>query len=416
MASMRPQPVTIDTHAIDHLIDYCKERTITQLVLVADQNTYRVLGQAVEARLRAEGLDLISNVFTSHEVIADAHHILQVLVTADRAPRTYLAVGSGTLTDITRFVSWRTGNPFVGMPTAPSVDGFTSMGAPLIIGGVKTTLITQPPAAIFADLNTLAAAPRAMIAAGFGDMLGKFTSAADWRLGHLLWGEPYDETIAQRTLAAAQQCADQADAIGGGSPDGILALMQGLIESGYTMLDLGSSRNASGAEHHYSHYWEMQLLQEGRPALLHGAKVGVATTLVAGLYDRVKQLSRAQVADLLENSELPSRDAEISAIQTAYGAMAPAIVADQQPFLNLTAEKYDALKANILAHWPEILEIAAHVPSAAEVARKLQAVGGPTRVAELGLTATEQANAERYGHYLRQRFTIRKLVRVLGLA
>ena len=192
--------------------------------------------------------------------------------------------------------------------------------------------------------------------------------------------------------------------------------MQGLIESGYTMLDLGSSRNASGAEHHYSHYWEMQLLQEGRPALLHGAKVGVATTLVAGLYDRVKQLSRAQVADLLENSELPSRDAEISAIQTAYGAMAPAIVADQQPFLNLTAEKYDALKANILAHWPEILEIAAHVPSAAEVARKLQAVGGPTRVAELGLTATEQANAERYGHYLRQRFTIRKLVRVLGLA
>ena len=83
--------------------------------------------------------------------------------------------------------------------------------------------------------------------------------------------------------------------------------MEGLIESGYCMLDFGSSRNASGTEHHYSHYWEMQLLQEGRPPILHGAKVGVATILVAQMYDQIKRLSREQVADLLEDSELPPR-------------------------------------------------------------------------------------------------------------
>ena len=338
------------------------------------------------------------------------------MVTTDREPRTYVAVGSGTITDITRFVSWRTGNPFVAMPTAPSVDGFASLGAPLILGGVKTTILTQPPKAIFADLDTLVTAPRAMIAAGFGDMLGKYTSVADWRLGHLLWDEPYDESIAQRTLAAAQRCADQAGAIGEGSRVGILALMEGLIESGYTMLDFGSSRNASGTEHHYSHYWEMQLLQEGRPAILHGAKVGVATVLVARLYDQIKKLTREEVADLLEDSYLPSKEAEIARIQAAYGRMAPSIVADQLPFLNLTEEKYSALKARILAHWTEILAIAAQVPSGQEISRNLQEVGGPTRVSELGLTAEEQAKAEQYGHYLRQRFTIRKLVRVLGLA
>lgn len=416
MAQARPQPVTIDTHATANLIDYCHGHAIFKLVLVADQNTYGVLGRAVETTLNKEGFDLISKVFSSPEVIADAHHILEILVTTDREPRTYVAVGSGTITDITRFVSWRTGNPFVAMPTAPSVDGFTSLGAPLIIGGVKTTILTQPPKAIFADLDTLVTAPRAMIAAGFGDMLGKYTSVADWRLGHLLWDEPYDELIAQRTLAAAQRCADQAGAIGAGSRAGILALMEGLIESGYTMLDFGSSRNASGTEHHYSHYWEMQLLQEGRPAILHGAKVGVATVLVAQLYDQIKKLSREQVADLLEDSYLPSKEEEVARIQGAYGRMAPSIVADQLPFLNLTEEKYSALKARILAHWTEILEIAAQVPSGQEISRSLQEVGGPTSVSELGLTAEEQAKAEQYGHYLRQRFTIGKLVRVLGLA
>jgi glycerol-1-phosphate dehydrogenase [NAD(P)+] len=77
---------------------------------------------------------------------------------------------------------------------------------------------------------------------------------------------------------------------------------------------------------------------------------------------------------------------------------------------------YSALKARILAHWPAILEIAAQVPSAQEITRNLKVVGGPTNVAELGLTAAEQANAEQFGTYLRQRFTIRRLVRVLGLA
>ena len=416
MAQTRPQSVTIDTQATTNLLDHCRTHHLSKLLLVADQNTYGVLGQAVEANLKEQGIDLITVVFASQEVVADAHHILEVLVAADREARTYVAVGSGTITDITRFTSWRTGNPFISMPTAPSVDGFTSLGAPLIIGGVKTTILTHSPSAIFADLDTLSAAPRAMIAAGFGDMLGKYTSVADWRLGRLLWDEPYDESIAERTLDAARRCAAQAAAIGEGSRAGIRALMEGLIESGYCMLDFGSSRNASGAEHHYSHYWEMTLLQEGRPAILHGAKVGVATVLVAQLYDQIKQLSREQVADLLEDSYLPSKEEEIARIQAAYGDMAPQIIADQLPFLDCTEGRYAEVKEKILAHWTDILDIASQVPSGEEIARSLKQVGGPTSVAELGLATEEQAMAEQYGHYLRQRFTIRKLARVLGLA
>ena len=290
MSDQPLQAVTVDDRATDHLVHFCREHNLTKLFMVADQNTYAAQGKAVEAALRGAGFDLKQVVFGSEEeVVADAQHVLDVLAEADRQDRTFIAVGTGTLTDITRFSSHRTKTSFISVPTAPSVDGFASVGAPLIIHGVKITLICHAPIAVFADIRTLANAPRAMIAAGFADMLGKYTSVADWRIGRLLWGEPYDEAIAVRILAAVDQCATHAAAIGEGSSAAVRTLMDALLESGYCMLDFGTSRPASGAEHHYSHDREMKLLQEGRPAILHGAKVGVATILVAGIYDQIRR-------------------------------------------------------------------------------------------------------------------------------
>ena len=55
------------------------------------------------------------------------------------------------------------------------------------------------------------------------------------------------------------------------------------------------------------------------------------------------------------------------------------------------------------------------MPSSAEIEHSLELVNGPTDVSGLGLTVEEQARAEMYGHYLRQRFTSRKLMNVLGM-
>ncbi|MFZ4847887.1 MAG: sn-glycerol-1-phosphate dehydrogenase [Caldilinea sp.] len=413
--SYRPQVVTIDDRAVEHLTEFCRAQGLQKLFMVADTHTFAAQGRAVQEALVAAGFDFKSIVFTDEEVIADAAHLFDVLVAAGGEARTYLAVGSGTLTDITRFASHRTHSQFIAVPTAPSVDGFASIGAPLIVHGVKITVICQAPLALFADLRTLAQAPQKMIAAGFADMLGKLTSIADWRIGHLLWNEPYDESIALRTLAAVQICVDNADAIGQGSPAGIRRLLDALLESGYCMLDFGSSRPASGAEHHYSHYWEMKLLQEGRPAILHGAKVGVATVLVAGLYDRIRQLSRQQVSDLLEAATWPSRAEEEALIREAYGELAGDIVAEHKAFLDPTAAQVETLRRTILERWEEIQAIAAQVPAAQEVAELLVRVGGPATVAELGLEESERDLAVANGHYLRDRFTVRKLVRALGL-
>ena len=411
----RPQAVTIDDRAVEHLVEFCQANGLTKLFMVADKHTYAAQGQAVESALRGAGFDLKQIVFTNEEVIADAAHVFDVLIAAGGEARTYVAVGSGTLTDITRFASHRSHSHFLSVPTAPSVDGFASIGAPLIIHGVKISVYCQAPYAIFADINTLAHAPQTMIAAGFGDMLGKLTSIADWRLGRLLWNEPYDEAIAQRTLDAVQICVDNVDAIGHGAPEGISRLLDALLESGYCMLDFGESRPASGAEHHTSHYWEMKLLREGRPAILHGAKVGVATVMVAELYDRVRALSREDVADLLEAATWPARAEEVARIRAAYAELADGIIADHKAFLDITPAQVDALKRRILENWDEIQAIAAQVPPAATVADLLQRAGGPSTAAELGFDAAERDLGFDNGHYLRNRFTMRKLVRVLGI-
>ncbi|MFI5368825.1 MAG: sn-glycerol-1-phosphate dehydrogenase, partial [Spirochaetia bacterium] len=404
----------IGVDAIPRLTQFCRETGRRRLLLVADAHTYPALGEAVEAALRQIGCEVRTVVFRDGEVVADAHHLLRVFLAAGGTDLAFVSVGSGTITDITRFVSHRTGCSFISVPTAPSVDGYTSIGAPLIVDGIKTTANAHAPLAIFADLAALCAAPRRMIAAGFGDMLGKHTSVADWRLAHLLWDLPYDESIAARSLGAVRACEEHAGQIAAASADGVRSLMEALIESGYCMLDFGSSLPASGSEHHFSHFWEMKFLREGRPAILHGAKVGVATILVAGLYERIGRISQEQAAAMLRDSRLPEREGEMQRIRSAYGPLASDIMAAQGPFLDMSEDDYARLKQKILDHWRDIQEIARQVPGPARMTELLHAAGGPVTAVELGLTEEERVLAQTMSHYLRPHFTVTKLMRILG--
>lgn len=195
-----------------------------------------------------------------------------------------IVVGSGTLHDVGRYAAYTAGIPFLSVPTAPSVDGFTSNGSPMIIRGNKITISAVGPVAIFADTDILRKAPTAMIAAGFGDMLGKYTSLFDWKHGRLMGGEPYSSVVAGITEKALMACVNHVKEIGNHSELGIRVLTEALIESGLAILLFGQSHSASGAEHHLSHYWEMEYIRTGRRQLLHGAKVGVACAQISALY------------------------------------------------------------------------------------------------------------------------------------
>jgi len=412
---MKDIPVYIGENAIAALLQYCEGQHLSNFLLVADGNTYAALGMKVEAALQARHLDVKAIVFENPQVVPDEAFITQVLLQADQVERTYLAVGSGTITDITRFVSHRTRRPFISLPTAPSVDGYTSPSASLVIGRVKQTVMAQLPLAVFADLGTLIGAPQPLIAAGYGDILGKAIALADWRLGHLLWGEPYRAEIAQRVRETLDACIEATMEIGQASSSGVEKLMLSLIDSGFCMVDFGNSRPAAGAEHYMSHYLEMKLLQEGRPAVLHGAKVGLCSMWAAELYDRLRRMNRDEAAARLQAGILVDRAAEVQRIRAIYGSIADKMLVEQAPFLDLSPEAFSQLKQRTLDHWGDIQVITSEVPTPEWFADHLRQVGGATRPAELGLSDDEVQQAFLNSHYLRNRFTICKLGSILGL-
>ena len=280
------QAIRVGSGVIQELPGILRDLGASHIFLVTDNYTYEAAGRQVEQLLDQAGLAYHKRVFqTETPLVPNEYALGSVLAAMTSQDDMLLAVGSGTLNDVTKYVSARTGVPYVIAATAPSMDGYASTVAPTILEGFKTTLPAVYPAAIVADVDILKDAPMPMLTAGFGDIIGKFTSLADWRLSHQLNGEYYCPEVAGVIEAAVETCAANAKALAQRGPQAIQAVTEALILSGLAMGMVGVSRPASGAEHQMAHYWEMDALRRGEEHPLHGNAVGVGTVLAASLYE-----------------------------------------------------------------------------------------------------------------------------------
>jgi glycerol-1-phosphate dehydrogenase [NAD(P)+] len=247
-------------------------------------------------------------------------------------------------------------------------------------------------------------------------MLGKYTSLADWKLGHTLFNEHYCTLAADMTMVGLQLCIDHLDGIRDRSEEGIEILMKGLILSGISMLMVGNSRPASGGEHHLSHYWEMRFIQEERKALLHGAKVGVACVLMAALFDSLKTIDKVQAADLLSTALNTNESEDRIAIKAAYGSIADQVLTENFLLSSSHTLEPAEVKQNILDQWASILLIIDQVPSPLQLKQWLAHTGGPITSDQLGVEHKLVAESLRNAMFVRNRFTIMRLNRWLGLS
>ncbi|QHZ47994.1 sn-glycerol-1-phosphate dehydrogenase [Bacillus sp. NSP9.1] len=288
------EKMAIGGHAVDEeLPEYVKSAGFQKAAIICDETTEQIAGKRLlhllKSTVRTVPVKLKAN--EAGDVTADETTLVSALISVPMDTDVLIAAGSGTIHDIVRFCACQRGIPFISVPTAPSVDGFTSAGAPLILKGKKQTIQTVAPLALFADLEILRNAPQKMIAAGFGDMLGKVTSLADWDISRLLADEPHCPAACAATKEALEQCLSSIDEIAAKTRAGIEKLMESLVISGLVMLVLDHSRPASGGEHHLSHYLEMKALEDGKRQLLHGAKVGCAAIMLADVYRSLKDLT-----------------------------------------------------------------------------------------------------------------------------
>ncbi|TBL70074.1 sn-glycerol-1-phosphate dehydrogenase [Paenibacillus thalictri] len=406
--------IAIHSGALDEVPAYLAQNNYDRVLLVADEQTMRVAGNRLFAGLTGADVCILLP-DEKGEIAADEQAIVQVLLALKEGVKAILAVGSGTIHDIVRFACSKTGHAFISVPTAPSVDGFTSVGAPLILRGFKQTVHALAPEAMFADVKVMAGAPQAMIAAGFGDMLGKFTSLADWGLGRVLFDEAFCETAEELTRDGLRLCLDHVDEIAKGSELGVCKLMEALTLSGISMLLVGHSRPASGAEHHLSHFWEMNYLQERRRALLHGAKVGAATVLMAHKYAELAGMNRDEAIRRIHERPQLSREHDEQMIRDAFGAIAEQVIAENFP----PSERQEAAGASFLAQrlndrWEAVAAIARSVPAPEQLASLLVQVGGAASPEQLGISPALLARSLDCALFVRSRYTILRLMRFIG--
>jgi glycerol-1-phosphate dehydrogenase [NAD(P)+] len=403
--------------AIDTFAEHVVGKMYHQVVLVADENTHCACGSDLEIALTEKDLNIQTVVLLgdSNHVTANARSVLDVLIALQPDTSILVAIGSGTITDIVRFVSLKTKLPFICIPTAASVDAYTSNTTSITVKGIKKSFQGVQPEAIFMHPETLKKAPKKMTSAGFGDMLAKYTATADWKLAHLLVDETYDEQLVQFVMTALQQCVDNVLEIGACTENGIRVLMDSLNVSGLCMVRAMKSRPASGSEHSLSHFWEMTHQKGDTHLALHGTRTGVATGVIADLFECIRNLSRDEAAKRITNANYPNPTSEKAGLQRTFGNVGREIGDSRYSFLGMNHADYKQLKKRILDHWEEIVRIASKVPTREQISSLLKRANGVSMPQEIGISGEKVRQSLRWASYLRPRFTVLELTHILNL-
>jgi glycerol-1-phosphate dehydrogenase [NAD(P)+] len=339
-----------------------------QALLVADLNTKPFADRAMPAAA--------SFVFDDPDLYAEFSYVERLeakLRSTDAIP---VAVGSGTINDVTKLAAHRVSRPYLCVATAASMDGYTAYGASITHHGHKQTFECPAPRAVVADLDIIEKAPREMTASGFADLMAKLTAGADWIVADALGVEPIDPHAWETVQGGLR------DALSGS----VEQLTEGLMMSGFAMQGMQSSRPASGAEHQFSHLWDMEYATDAS----HGFKVGVATIAVAKFYEALLDFPSLRLIDK------PPADR----IDQLFDA----------PELREIARKETAAKQmpqRSLDLWPQIVpKLKAQLPPWRELAGMLENAGAPIEPQQIGIPTARLRDSFIKAYHIRRRFTV----------
>ena len=350
----------------------------------------------------------IEESLTGFEVTRHCYDTLRVATMDDvRLVEDYLdrvdavvAVGAGSIHDPSRLACARRNKPLCLFATAPSMDGFASYNAPIVDGGFKTTHAAKCPEVIIADTKILAAAPKALKSAGFGDMISKYIALIDWQVSHLVTGEAYCPRVAELTRTAVDRLMTMADRVTLEDEETAAAVLESLLMTGIAMSFTRTSRPGSGTEHILAHYWECIELLEGKIPNFHGEDVGVATLLTLREYED------------LASRETVTAHPEVNDWDAVYRAYGP--LAGDVRKLNTPDTITDGIEPRVIEEkWPEIRAIVRSVPDYDACYRAMKAAGCKTTIAEIGKDPAFVAESLLYHPYMRRRLSLRRLARMV---
>ena len=386
------EAVVIREHALDALPALCA--TCARILLVADENTWAACGKAAAEQVRERLQKALVLADSRAVVIPNEARIAEIERALQPDTDLIIGVGSGVINDLCKHVSFRHGLPYFIIATAPSMDGYASVGAALILNGMKETLNARPPRAILADTKVLAAAPADMIRSGWGDIIGKYSCLNDWRLSALINGEYFCRAVYDLVMETADEVRALAPEIRAGDAAAVGRLTEALVAVGIAMSYVGNSRPASGSEHHLSHFFEITGILDHTPYFPHGTDVLYASVVTARLRQRI--LQGTCHADGFDRARWERE------IRRVYTSSAEEVIALQD-----RAGRYETDELPVIrAKWREIRQILADAPTPDDMLAMIADIGMDYHEFETLYGEAKIRDAIAYAKDLKDRYTV----------
>jgi len=376
------------------------------LNVVADVRTFEIGGRAAVEALEKSGWT------TRTCIVPDPPHgdpVCDEITRAALEPRlalpcdTIVAVGSGVINDLCKWISTDTGIPYVVVATAASMNGYASENIAPAIKGVKRVVSGTVPRAIFAVPSVIENAPPELTAAGLGDVVAKPVSMTDWRINHTLFDEYYCPLCASLIEDLEPLYMEHPERIRHRDAATIKALFDALVFSGVSMTMAATSFPASGGEHLVSHVLDMTAMRDRTPHDYHGRQVGVGSILAASLYDRLATLESPPFALRVEPTD-----------EEYWSTLSP-VVEEEHAGKRVRAERAVSrlLKPGV---WDAVREImTADTVRAGRIKHCLKEAGAAHCIADIGCTRAQFVDAVRHCHQVRERYTVIDLARACGV-
>ena len=259
-------------------------------IVIADKNTWRVAGEEVYNHLVNAGIYTVTHIIQQDEFHAEWCYVMEVEEAAKKAGAIMVSVGSGVINDLCKLASHHLKQQYLTIPTAASVDGYSSFGASISYEGLKQTFDCPAPQAILADIDVIANAPKEMTAAGYADLAAKIPCGGEWMIADIMGAEPIIPEAWHVLQDVLDEQLSNPDGVAKCEKEAIANLFEGLTLSGFAMQAARSSRPASCADHLFSHYLDMTHHTFNGKLQSHGFQVAIGTLTMCAFFDALLEL------------------------------------------------------------------------------------------------------------------------------
>ncbi|MBN2509215.1 MAG: iron-containing alcohol dehydrogenase [Spirochaetales bacterium] len=327
-----------------------------------------------------------------------------------------IGAGSGVIADLTKWAATKAFVPFILYGTAASMNAHASITATITRGGVKTSEWLDPAAAVLMDTAIIQKAPKPMGLAGLGDLVARSICNADWLLAHIVRGKDFCPVPYLLTALGEGRYLGAAEGLNEGAPAAAEILAEASLVSAVSMTMMaGETSPSSGAEHVFSHFWDLQAEMGLATKNLHGIQVGIGTVLSFTLWEHMRDLDISAIDIPSVCRARPSLEAIRWENDDLFG--------DKAVLFNKAVEEkwiddefLPEYLASILDGWPTMWRsLLPYVGDAAQVRSALEKAGYKMSLSMIGRTRKQVLDAMVYGSRYRSRYTILDLALDLGV-